>query len=141
MIPYLMVASFAMLIGCGADSSAPLSQCVETLPSTCTPLFDPPTFDSIYTQIIQTKCSEAGGACHAQEGAQGGLALDDADEAYQALTAVEEGPRILAGDPECSLLVDRLQQDPASGGMPPGNPLSEAERCAIVQWIRSGATR
>ena len=48
--------------------------------------------------------------------------------------------RISAGDTSCSLLLVRV----AGGGggiMPPGAPLSEAERCALETWVRNGAAR
>ena len=52
-----------------------------------------------------------------------------------------EEARVIAGDPACSLLVERLVSSDPKLQMPPGNPLSAAERCALVQWIEKGATR
>ena len=126
---------------CAADGDTP-EPCVTNIPeSTCTPLYEP-TFDQVYTQTIQPKCAFAGSACHAAEGAQGGLVLDDPDTAYAMLVQPKSSSaRVLTGDPECSLLVERLVTGDPIALMPPGNALEEPEVCAIVTWIRNGAER
>ena len=50
-------------------------------------------------------------------------------------------PRVIPGDPSCSLVVERMVSEDPKQLMPPGSMLSEAERCVIVQWIQDGAKR
>ncbi len=64
--------------------------------------------------------------------------LDEIDAAWSAL--VDDG-RVLPGDAACSLLITRLEADDPAAAMPPGSPLSEAERCAVRQWVDDGAPR
>jgi hypothetical protein len=125
----LLVATTTL--GCGGDELS----CVE-VDLACQPLY-PPVFEQVFTQTLQPKCGVAGGACHSRDGRKAGLVLDDRDEAYQRL--VEEG-RVDPGAPSCSLLIERVYA-PASLRMPPGRTLADAERCALVQWVASGAPR
>ena len=112
-----------LLSGCGD-----VETCVPTEPS-CQPQYTP-TYDAVYANTLATSC--ALGGCHGGQSAAGGLALGStADEAYAAL--VDDG-YLLAGDASCSLLFHVLQD----GSMPPGNPLDDAERCAVQQWIDRG---
>lgn len=112
------------LLCCGDD-------CVE-LPAECAPQYAP-TFDNVWTNTLSTTCALAG--CHAT--GQGGLTMGTApDEAYAALL---DG-YVVPGDPECSLIVSRIEPD-GEGGMPPGSVLAEEERCAIETWIAEGAAR
>jgi hypothetical protein len=71
----------------------------------------------------------------------GGLILEDPDESYARLLGELDGrARVVAGDPECSLLVRRLRAASRSLRMPPGpTPLPDAEICTIVRWIADGA--
>lgn len=109
--------------------------CVEDQPQGCAPLYEP-TFDNVFEKTLSTTCS-AGSSCHSSSSAQGGLTLDDIDAAYQGLT----GGLVTPGDASCGELVARLSgADPATL-MPPGQKLSDAERCALETWIRNGAKR
>jgi hypothetical protein len=125
----LLVATTTL--GCGGDELS----CVE-VDLACQPLY-PPVFEQVFSQTLQPKCGVAGGACHSRDGRKAGLVLDDRDEAYQRL--VEDG-RVDPGAPSCSLLIERVYA-PASLRMPPGRTLADAERCALVQWVASGAPR
>lgn len=115
-------------------------ECVE-VSATCNPTHAP-SYDEIFTRILEPRCGVEGGACHAQEGAKGGLVLDgDADQSYQLLLDEGEG-RVIPGDPGCSEMVIRLEALGRPGIlMPPGMPLSAGERCTIIQWIDMGAPR
>jgi hypothetical protein len=125
----LLLACLACF-ACGDDEV-----CVEVELS-CAPLYEP-VFEQVFTRTLQPGCAVDGNSCHSGATAQAGLQMDDIDMAYQLL--VTEG-RVVAGDPNCSLLVTRLQG--ANGGtMPPGRPLSDAERCAIETWVANGALR
>lgn len=128
----LLFVSLSALAACGPEGSV----CVD-LPTDCSPQYEP-TFDNIHDRTLTPGCAVSGGACHANAGAQGGLTLEDAATAYENLT---RGGRLESGDPACSLIVERLYSDDAAEQMPPGKPLSDGERCAIVQWIEDGASR
>jgi hypothetical protein len=125
-----------LLAACGPDELP----CVE-VSAICNPTFTP-TYDQIFTEILEPKCGVEGGACHSQVGAQGGLVLDgNADESYLHLLDVA-AERVIPGDPGCSELVIRAEALAEPGVlMPPGNPLSAGERCSIIQWIDMGAPR
>jgi hypothetical protein len=122
----------ALVSGCSGDDSG---ECATNVPSQCTPLYDP-TFDNVYTRTLKPTCSLGG--CHAPDSAQGGLAIDTEDAAYDALT---KGGFVKGGDAECSLVVERITSSDSSESMPPGAPLSAAEQCSIITWIRNGAKR
>ncbi len=128
----------ACLVACADDDEAP--RCVSALPESCTPLYEP-TFDNVFAQTFTRSCAVSGGACHAPEGAQGGLALGDPDLAYDLLLSPTDAePRVIAGDPACSKLVVRLVSSGADV-MPPGSPLAATEQCSVIEWIRRGAVR
>jgi len=47
---------------------------------------------------------------------------------------------VVPGDAQCSDLLVRLDIEDSALLMPPGSqPLDEAERCAVAQWIENGA--
>lgn len=123
--------ALVLLLGCSGDDETCL-----TVDSSCQPLYEP-TFDEVFSRTLAVKCGVPGGACHAAEGARGGLVLDDPEQAHSMLL---DG-RVVPGDPGCSPLVQRLESRQAGFGMPPGNPLTEAERCALIRWIADGAER
>lgn len=128
-----------LLAGCGAEESS--LPCAARLDLACAPLYDP-TYDQIFTRTLHPTCAQPGSSCHAAEGAKGGLVFDDADTAYALLLGQRDGrARVTAGDPACSLLVERLESTDKAVVMPPGGALSAAERCAVVQWIKNGAKR
>ena len=117
-----------LLLGCGS------SPCVD-LPVSCDPLYEP-TFDNVYTNTLQPTCGFEGTACHSADGAQGGLVFAELEASYDNVL-----DRIEPGDPACSLLIQRIDAPDVADAMPPGDPLSEAERCAIRMWIDAGAER
>lgn len=124
------------LAGCSDDGG---SECV-TPELDCAPLYEP-TFANVFTNTLVPSCAVPGVACHAREGAQGGLVFEDIDEAYTLLTG-ENGPaRIDFDNPGCGALMQRLHSSDPLFQMPPSAPLSEAELCAIDQWVFMGAPR
>lgn len=128
---FLIVSAAVAAGGCGDD-------CVE-IDLECTPQYEP-TFDNIYTNTLAPTCGVPGAACHASEGAQGGLIMDDPEIAYDRLVESADA-RVIAGDAACSELTRRI--DPAGPGprMPPGGMLEPEVICAIEQWIQNGAPR
>ena len=119
------------LIACGADDV-----CVEDLDLACTPLYEP-TFDEVYANTLKPTCGISGSSCHAAEGNKGGYTFDDPDDSYEQLI----DSAVFAQDAACSPLITRLEAEDPADAMPPGQPLAEAERCAIRQWVDNGAER
>jgi len=118
-------------------------RCLDPLPLDCEPTY-PPTFQAFYEKRIVRTCGAAGtgGSCHGPEGQKGGLVLSSADQAYDSLLGELDGrPRVIPGDPECSILEQRLESEDPDFLMPVGMPLTEGERCAVRQWIADGAER
>jgi len=133
----LLLFGVAVALGCGE----PALPCVEHLDLACAPLYSP-TYDEIFTRTLHPTCAQAGGSCHAAAGAQGGLVFEDADTAYALLLGqMGERARVVPGDTSCSVLVERLSSTDKTVVMPPGGALPDAERCAVIQWIKQGAKR
>lgn len=116
---------------CGDDQT-----CVEPLGSDCDLLYEP-VFEQVYTRTLKPGCALEGNSCHSGSSARAGLRLDDIDMSYELLVP---GGRVIPGDPSCSLMATRLAGK-NGGVMPPGNPLSDSERCSIETWIANGAQR
>jgi len=127
----------------GACTNDPPEACLSTLPATCSPELNP-TYAEIFPKILQPRCGSSGPGCHGEQGRQGNLGLYEINEAYDALLG--HGPdgraRVLPGDPECSILMQRLETSDTVKRMPlGGTQLSAGARCAIQQWIEAGAPR
>jgi hypothetical protein len=143
---FLLAAAGLGHAACG-NSSAPGPDagpaCVTGLSADCKPLYDPPAYATIFSQILQPTCAQGVGTCHTGDAAKGGLIFQDADLAYSLLMGTVGGrARVIPGDPSCSLLLIRLESSDPTFRMPPGpTPLLESERCDIVQWIAQGAAR
>ena len=124
-----VVAAVVAAVGCTSDPPA----CIE-VDTTCAPLYAP-SFDNVYTMTLRPVCGSERTACHSAAGRQGGISFEDPARAYAALLA----GRVVPGDPACSKLIVRTSSAGADYQMPPGDPLSEAERCALIQWVQAGA--
>ena len=124
------------MVSVGCSETEDDNGCVENLDLECSPLYEP-IFSEIHQQTLVPSCALAGGSCHSSQGAKGGLVLEEEQGAYEAL--VDNADRVKPGDPACSGLVVRLESSSNSFVMPPGSPLSEAERCVLRQWIAAGA--
>ena len=131
--------SFALVLGCGEAEPESPDTCETKRPGAeCTPLYAP-TFDNIYRETMSTRCAVGGGSCHLAAERAGALALDTPDEAYTGLLSmIELDPD---GSSECGDLLSRLVMTDAPGAMPPGQPLSEGEICAMSIWLDRGAPR
>jgi hypothetical protein len=134
-------ALFAVAAVLACDTEQPyIAKCVA-VDLTCEPSHEP-TFDVIFENILAPRCGLPGNGCHSTEGAQDGLVLDEVDRAYDTLMGLEgDRSRVIPGDPSCSLVVTRLASISPTLVMPPGEPLPDAERCAIDRWILDGALR
>jgi hypothetical protein len=120
----------AGLAGCTTDA---LPSCI-TIDTTCAPLYAP-TFDNVYTRTLKNTCGSERSSCHSAAGKQGGMSFQDESHAYAALLA----GRVMPGDPGCSKMIVRTDSPGAAYQMPPGDPLPEPERCALIQWVQAGA--
>jgi hypothetical protein len=129
---------------CGGDDGvAEAPACLDDLELDCSPSI-PATFDSLYSNIVQPSC---GGptdtpSCHSAGAKQGGLDLSAPARAYDALLGKRGKARVLPGDPECSLLMLRIEADDDTFRMPLGTErMAPGLRCAVQQWIAEGAER
>jgi hypothetical protein len=114
-----------------SDAAPPSCVMVDT---TCAPLYAP-TFDNVYSMTLKNTCGSSDVSCHSAQGRKGNLSFQDEPTAYAELMA----GRVKAGDPGCSLMIVRTDSVGASYQMPPGDPMSEPERCALIQWVQAGA--
>lgn len=75
--------------------------------------------------------------CHGPEDAQGQLRLDFRSTALQGGFS---GPAVVPGQPEASVLIERIKSEDPELRMPlDGEPLSAPQIAAIESWIRQGA--
>ncbi|MEO8464457.1 MAG: Ig-like domain-containing protein [Gammaproteobacteria bacterium] len=98
-------------------------------------------FASIQDNVFTPICT----SCHTGAGAPQGLRLDSANS-YALLVGVasEEQPalqRVVAGDPNDSYLIKKLEGTASVGGRMPlgGMPLAQSDIDVIRQWITDGA--
>lgn len=112
-----------------------------------------PTWPAIHARVIQPSCASAIG-CHGPEPRSAALDLSSEAAGYAALVGVAASTdittgavcggmgrtRVVPGDPDGSLLVEKLEGAPACGSaMPFGSPLSATAMTAIRDWIAAGA--
>lgn len=125
--------SLAAAILFGGCSEPPPACTTETIDVTCAPLYMP-TFDNVYENTLKTGCGSNRGSCHSASG-DGDISLADPATAYNSLL---DG-RVTPGDPTCSELIVRTHDLGTDYQMPPGAPLGESTRCALVRWVAAGA--
>jgi hypothetical protein len=131
------------LVAFASCSDVPTPTCVPDLSPSCQPLYDPPTYQSLFDNILHPTCASGSGTCHTADFAPAGLVFEDANRAYALLLGTSGAPpRVLPGNPACSLIMERLESKDPSFRMPPGSaPLSAPALCTFVQWIARGAQR
>ncbi|MDH3471292.1 MAG: c-type cytochrome [Acidimicrobiia bacterium] len=89
-----------------------------------------PSFAEVQ-EILQADCS----ACH---GAFGGWSAADYDSVVES---GDNGPAVIPGDADNSLLAQKLLGTQSSGSvMPPGGSLADSDIQVIIDWIEAGAT-
>lgn len=100
---------------------------------------DPAATPAFYTTrvqpILQTNCYR----CHAGLNHRGGLQLDTR---AGMMKGGHDGPAVVPGHPEQSLLVKLIRHEgPADDPkpMPPKGKLSDADIATVEQWVRAGA--
>jgi len=87
-------------------------------------------FEEKVRPILAENCYK----CHGSEQQKGSLRLDLRDA---ALAGGEDGPVIVPGQPEKSVLVEAIRWE--SLEMPPKNKLNETQIATLTEWIRRGA--
>jgi len=98
--------------------------------SAATPSGAVPSFARDVLPLLQAECA----VCH---GALGGW---DASTYASVVASGDNGPAVLPGEAEASLLVQKLRGTQAVGGiMPPSGPLAPSQIQVIVDWIDAGA--
>jgi cbb3-type cytochrome c oxidase subunit III len=90
----------------------------------------PPTFSADVLPIFDAKCV----FCHGNEGGWDG-------SSYQTtVTTGDNAPVVIPGDPENSLLAQKMVGTHTEGAiMPPGGKLPEDQIQVIIDWIEAGA--
>lgn len=119
-----------LLVACAAD---PPPDCI-TVSADCAPLY-PPIFTNVYNMTLKNGCGSQDVSCHSAAGLQGGMTFQDQQHAYDAL----RNGRVMPGNPGCSKMIVRTASVGRDYQMPPGDSLSEPERCALIQWVQNGA--
>src|SRR5437762_13405868 len=74
--------------------------------------------------------------CHGAKKQSSGLRLDSREA---ILEGGENGPAIVPGDPEKSLLVQAVRYTHEDIRMPPKGKLPEASVAALAEWVKQGA--
>ena len=96
-----------------------------------------PLPEHVYATAVKPLLKERCWACHGGLKQEAGLRLDTAELIRRG---GDSGAAVTAGDPEHSLLVERVTDPDASSRMPPeGEPLTSEEIAKIKAWIFSGA--
>ena len=104
-----------------------------------------PTLDSIQAIVFGPSCATSG--CHDAVSERALLNLSDADTSLAQLLNVMATQnnaklRVVAGDPNASYLVEKLEGPGDVGGqMPPSGQLPQDQLTAIRDWITNGAQR
>jgi hypothetical protein len=131
---WLLYLGLLALAGC---PETPPPEC-KTMDTACAPLAYMPTFDMIYSNTLKETCGSTNSSCHSASNHAGGLSFESQDVAYQMLLDSTQH-RVVPGDPSCSEMVVRTDSPGADYQMPPGDALSEGERCVLIQWVLQGA--
>jgi hypothetical protein len=104
-----------------------------------------PTLDQIQAVVFTPNCATVG--CHTGVGAAGGMNLSDADTSYAELVGVASTAnaaimRVLAGDPDNSYLIQKLEGTALPiMPPPPRQPIPAGDILEIRNWISNGADR
>jgi mono/diheme cytochrome c family protein len=89
-------------------------------------------FESRVRPVLASHCYE----CHGDDEQEAGLQLTSV---AAMLRGGDQGPAIVPGNAEASLLVKAIRYDDTDLQMPPKAKLSNAQIAAIVDWIQRGA--
>jgi hypothetical protein len=96
-------------------------------------LADVTLYEQAVKPVLQHRCFP----CHGALKQESGLRLDTAQAAVHG---GDSGPGLVAGSPDVSLLIERVEAEDPSERMPPeGEPLTVEQIAALRQWILEGA--
>jgi len=102
-----------------------------------------PTFEVINDEVFASSCAFS--SCHDADAPEADLDLSSEEAAWASLQepSVESTmARVVAGDPDNSLLLQALLREVDDvGQMPPGVTVPDRELDAIRQWIEDGASQ
>jgi len=131
------------LQGCDVESfDDAVSRIESNSASTPPPVASGATFSDIQASVFTPSCATS--TCHAGGAPAAGLNLETANS-YTMLVGIQSGQdpafvRVLAGSPDNSYLIQKLEGSASGGGiMPPGGALSQTNIDMIRQWITDGA--
>lgn len=117
---WLAFALFALTFGASPRAEDAAQPDAETL------------FHEKIRPLLNTKCI----SCHGPDKQEGGLRLDSRDA---ALKGGDNGPSLVVGKPEESLVIQAVRFDNPDLQMPPKDRLSDPQVAALVEWIQQGA--
>jgi mono/diheme cytochrome c family protein len=93
-----------------------------------------PSEDVSFAEVIQPLFEQACSACH------GNLGGWDASSYETVVNSGDNAPVVVDGDPDGSLLLQRMEGTQSTGGiMPPTGLLPQAQVDLVRQWIEAGA--
>ena len=132
-----IVIAALCLAACGP---ADPQECLLAVNTECSVAYAP-TYSNIFQNTLRGTCGGPGTSCHGSSGRMAGLVFSSQQESYDLLLGNTDGRvRVVAGDPDASLLMQRLECSSPSPRMPlNSDPLAANVRCAIAQWIKNGA--
>ncbi len=126
----------ALLLVLGCDDAS-TEEVDPDFVKTCSPLYTP-SFADLHERTLLPSCTT--GACHGDTAPAAYLNFQTPAGTYTALVGDGSGTRLVVpGDQVASVLIQRI--DSSTRSMPPGQPLSDEERCVIHKWVESGAGR
>lgn len=135
------------LAGCTDAIDADGDQLDPTIDPDPLTIDDPPapgSLDELHRTIIAPRCSGQPGLCHNGQ-FEPNLSTPALFYAYVVNRPSLEKPtryRVKAGDPDASVLIDKLRGRDVASRMPLGaDPLTESEIAQFEAWITSGALR
>jgi hypothetical protein len=119
-----------------------------------------PTFKAIFKEVFTDTGCNGGAFCHGSGSVTGGLDMTERDKTYMLLVGVDAAAmslpttmpvpphckesgkkRVVAGNPDMSLLVEKMEKAMPSCGtlMPPSGMIAAAKIQQVRTWIMNGA--
>ena len=119
-MPRFLSTFWIVLFACAAHAVPPSAEQTEF-------------FEKKVRPVLVDRCYE----CHSTEKkTKGGLALDTRES---TLKGGDNGPVLVAGNPEKSLLIEAVRYTNHDMQMPPKKKLADAEIKALEDWVKMGA--
>jgi len=100
------------------------------------PASPPPDQAEFFETRVRPVLVESCGKCHGSAKQASGLRLDSREA---LLEGGENGPAVVAGDPDKSLLIQAVRQTHEDVKMPPKGKLPAAAVEALAEWVKMGA--